>query len=167
MLSKIRVIFFVQVFCSLFIFSISNSNEEIAIEIDNPKFSEKGLDDKIYEIKADKGIKFANNLKLFIIEGKFKTENGTWIYLKADEGNYNQDSNIIELNKNINFYTDEQESLKSDIAIFYISKNIIEFYDNVRHLTENTIVTSNNSKVINNFNNISYEGNVFTEFKKN
>ena len=167
MLSTIKVIFFVQVFCSLFIFSISTSNEEIAVEIDNPKFSEKGLDDKIYEIKADKGIKFANNLKLFIIEGKFKTENGTWIYLKADEGTYNQDSSIIELNKNINFYTDEQESLKSDMAIFYISKDIIEFYDNVRHLTENTIVTSNNSKVINNFNNISYEGNVFTKFKKN
>ncbi len=167
MFSRIKVIFFVQVFCSLFIFSISNSNEEIAVEIDNPKFSEKGLDDKIYEIKADKGVKFANNLKLFIIEGKFKTENGTWIYLKADEGTYNQDSNIIELNKNINFYTDEQESLKSDMAIFYISKDIIEFYDNVRHLTENTIVTSNNSKVINNFNNISYEGNVFTKFKKN
>ena len=167
MFSRIKVIFFVQVCCSLFIFSISNSNEEIAVEIDNPKFSEKGLDDKIYEIKADKGIKFANNLKLFIIEGKFKTENGTWIYLKADEGTYNQDSNIIELNKNINFYTDEQESLKSDMAIFYISKDIIEFYDNVRHLTENTIVTSNNSKVINNFNNISYEGNVFTKFKKN
>ena len=167
MLSTIKVIFFVQVFCSLFIFSISTSNEEIAVEIDNPKFSEKGLDDKIYEIKADKGIKFANDLKLFIIEGKFKTENGTWIYLKADEGTYNQDSNIIELNKNINFYTDEQESLKSDMAIFYISKDIIEFYDNVRHLTENTIVTSNNSKVINNFNNISYEGDVFTKFKKN
>ena len=167
MLSTIKVIFFVQVFCSLFIFSIATSNEEIAIEIDNPKFSEKGLDDKIYEIKADKGIKFANNLKLFIIEGKFKTENGTWIYLKADEGTYNQDSNIIELNKNINFYTDEQESLESDMAIFYISKDIIEFYDNVRHLTENTIVTSNNSKVINNFNNISYEGDVFTKFKKN
>ena len=167
MLSTIKVIFFVQVFCSLFIFSISTSNEEIAVEIDNPKFSEKGLDDKIYEIKADKGIKFANNLKLFIIEGKFKTENGTWIYLKADEGTYNQDSSIIELNKNINFYTDEQESLKSDMAIFYISKDIIEFYDNVRHLTKNTIVTSNNSKVINNFNNISYEGNVFTKFKKN
>ena len=167
MLSTIKVIFFVQVFCSLFIFSISTSNEEIAVEIDNPKFSEKGLDDKIYEIKADKGIKFANNLKLFIIEGKFKTENGTWIYLKADEGTYNQDSNIIELNKNINFYTDEQESLKSDMAIFYISKDIIEFYDNVRHLTKNTIVTSNNSKVINNFNNISYEGDVFTKFKKN
>ena len=167
MLSTIKVIFFVQVFCSLFIFSISTSNEEIAVEIDNPKFSEKGLDDKIYEIKADKGIKFANNLKLFIIEGKFKTENGTWIYLKADEGTYNQESNIIELNKNINFYTDEHESLKSDMAIFYISKDIIEFYDNVRHLTENTIVTSNNSKVINNFNNISYEGDVFTKFKKN
>ena len=53
------------------------------------------------------------------------------------------------------------------MAIFYISKDIIEFYDNVRHLTENTIVTSNNSKVINNFNNISYEGNVSTKFKKN
>ena len=32
-------------------------SEELVIEIDNPKFSEKGLDDNIYEIKAKKGFK--------------------------------------------------------------------------------------------------------------
>ena len=29
-------------------------SEDLAIEIDNPRFSEKGLNDKVYEIKAKK-----------------------------------------------------------------------------------------------------------------
>ena len=31
--------------------------DELVIEIDNPKFSEKGLNDKVYEIKAKKALK--------------------------------------------------------------------------------------------------------------
>ena len=39
-----------------------------------------------------------NELKLFAIEGKFKTvKDGKWIYLEADKGNYFQDNNFIEL----------------------------------------------------------------------
>ena len=61
-------------------------SEDLAIEIDNPRFSEKGLNDKVYEIKAKKGLKFDNKLELFEVEGKFKTEkNGKWIYLVADK----------------------------------------------------------------------------------
>ena len=36
--------------------TISNS-EELVIEIDNPKFSEKDLNDNTFEIKAKKGLK--------------------------------------------------------------------------------------------------------------
>ena len=90
---------------SLIILFISTSltySEEVFIEIDNPRFSEKGLSDKTYEIKAEKGLKSDNELKLFAIEGKFKTvKDGKWIYLEADKGNYSQDNNFIELQENI------------------------------------------------------------------
>ena len=50
---------------SLIILFISTSltySEEVFIEIDNPRFSEKGLSDKTYEIKAEKGLKSDNEL---------------------------------------------------------------------------------------------------------
>ncbi len=56
------------------------SNENLEIEIDKPKFSEKGLDNRLYEIKAEKGIQREGNLELFIVEGKLRTDSGIWIY---------------------------------------------------------------------------------------
>ena len=76
------------------------------------RFSEKGLSDKTYEIKAEKGLKSDNELKLFAIEGKFKTvKDGKWIYLEADKGNYFQDNNFIELQENIIFYLTMEKNL--------------------------------------------------------
>ena len=65
--------------CSVifFLLIINSSANEVVIGVDNPKFSEKGLDDKIYEIKAKKGLKSGDDLKLFLIEAKFKTKEGT------------------------------------------------------------------------------------------
>ena len=92
-------------------------SEELVIEIDNPKFSEKGLNDRTYEIKAKKGLKSENELELFVVEGKFKTEkDGKWIYLKADKGKFNQNANHIKLEENIILYTDEGEKLRSHYA---------------------------------------------------
>ena len=85
------------------------SNENLEVEIDKPKFSEKGLDNRLYEIKAEKGIQREGNLELFIIEGKLRTDSGIWIYLNAKKGNYDQVNNLIELNGEINFYTDEED----------------------------------------------------------
>ena len=83
-------------------------SEELVIEIDNPKFSEKGLDDKTYEIKAKKGLKSDVQLKLFTVEGKFKSDtDGRWIYMEADQGTYDQTLNQIELERNIKFYFDK------------------------------------------------------------
>ncbi len=143
--------------------AISNDNSVI-VEIDNPKFSEKGLDDKTYEIKAKKGLRSDFALELFTVEGKFKTNNdGKWIYLEADQGKYQQSLNFIELKENISFYTDEGETLKSNYATFDMQKNIIELNDNVRHRNFETLIIADKSIVSNNFNLITYEGNVSTK----
>ena len=149
---------------SLVIFFISTSliySEESFIEIDNPKFSEKGLSDKTYEIKAEKGLKSDNVLKLFVIEGKFKTvKDGKWIYLEADKGSFSQDSNFIELQENIIFYTDEGEKLSSNYATFDIQNDIIELAENVSHKSLKGLILSDSSIITNNFNTINYSGNV-------
>jgi len=149
---------------SLIILFISTSlifSEELLIEIDNPKFSEKGLSDKTYEIKAEKGLRSDNDLKLFVIEGKFKTaKDGKWIYLEADKGNFSQDNNFIELQENIIFYTDDGEKLSSNYATFDIQNDIIELSENVSHESMKVLILSDSSTITNNFNKINYFGNV-------
>ena len=135
--------------------------DELVIEIDNPKFSEKGLNDKVYEIKAKKGLKTDNELKLFIVEGKFKTvENGKWIYLEAEKGNFSQTNNLIELESNIIFYTDDGEKIQSNYATFDMNENIIKLKENVSHESMKGIILSDSSIITNNFNKINYFGNV-------
>ena len=145
----------------LFILTSLTYSEEVFIEIDNPRFSEKGLSDKTYEIKAEKGLKSDNELKLFAIEGKFKTvEDGKWIYLEADKGNYSQDNNFIELQENIIFYTDDGEKLSSDYATFDMQKDIIQLLENVSHKSMRGLILSDSTTITNNFNKITYFGNV-------
>ena len=145
----------------LFILTSLTYSEEVVIEIDNPRFSEKGLSDRTYEIKAEKGLKSDNELKLFAIEGKFKTvKDGKWIYLEADKANYSQDNNFIELRENIIFYTDDGEKLSSNYATFDIQNDIIELTENVSHETMKGLILSDNSVITNNFNKITYFGNV-------
>ena len=136
-------------------------SEDLFIEIDNPKFSEKGLSDKTYEIKAEKGLKSDKELKLFVIEGKFKTaKDGKWIYLEADKGNFFQNNNFIELQENIIFYTDDGEKLSSNYATFDIQNDIIELAENVSHESMKGLILSDSSTITNNFNKITYFGNV-------
>ena len=136
-------------------------SEDLFIEIDNPRFSEKGLSDKTYEIKAKKGLKSDKELKLFAIEGKFKTvKDGKWIYLEANKGNYSQDNNFIELQENIIFYTDDGEKLSSNYATFDIQNDIIELAENVSHESIKGLILSDSSTITNNFNKITYFGNV-------
>ena len=140
------------------------SNENLEIEIDKPKFSEKGLDNRLYEIKAEKGIQREGNLELFIVEGKLRTDSGVWIYLNAKKGNFDQVKNLIELNGEINFYTDEEDRFQSDNAFFSINDDIIEFNNNVKHIRGTNIITANESKIRSNFNHIVYKGNVSTSY---
>ena len=138
-------------------------SEDLVIEIDNPKFSEKGLNDKVYEIKAKKGLKSNEELELFTVEGKFKTKkDGKWIYLKADIGNFSQTSNIIELKKNIIFYTDDGEKFHANHATFDMNNDIIRLKDSVSHESIDGKIISESSEISENFNTIIYTGNVET-----
>ncbi len=134
------------------------------IEIDRPKFSEKGLDNRLYEIKAEKGVQKGNDLELFIVEGKLRTDSGIWIYLNAETGKFNQIENLIELSGEINFYTDEEDRIRSDHAFFSINADLVEFNKNVEHITGNSIINADESKIKNNFNHIVYKGNVSTTY---
>tara|TARA_Y100000816_G_scaffold156481_1_gene111624 strand:+ start:1800 stop:2312 length:513 start_codon:yes stop_codon:yes gene_type:complete len=156
-----KIIFFTFFFIFFFI-SVSR-NEGLVVEIDNPRFSEKGLDDKTYEIKAAKGLRSDDELKLFTIEGKFKTDrDGKWVFLEAEKGYYFQSMSFIKLEKNIRFYTDEGEVLKSNFATFDMNNDIIKFIENVSHDSINGFIVADNSVVSQNFNKILYEGNVIT-----
>ena len=138
------------------------SNENLEIEIDKPKFSEKGLDNRLYEIKAEKGIQKEGHLELFIVEGKLRTDSGIWIYLNAKKGNFDKEENLIELKGEINFYTDEEDRFQSDSALFSINDDLVEFNTNVKHIRGSSIITADESKIKSNFNHIIYEGNVST-----
>ena len=138
------------------------SNDNLEVEIDKPKFSEKGLDNRLYEIKAEKGIQREDNLELFMVEGKLRTDSGIWIYLSAKKGNFNQVENLIELKGEINFYTDEEDRFRSDNALFSINTNLLEFNINVKHTKGSNIITADETTIRDNLNHIVYKGNVST-----
>ena len=136
-------------------------SDELIVEIDNPKFSEKGLNDKVYEIKAEKGFKSESALELLTVECKFKKKKkGRWIYLEADKGNFSQETNHIELENNIIFYTDDGEKIKSDRASFDMNNDVIKLNDKVSHESIKGLILSDSSIITNNFNKIIYLGNV-------
>ena len=134
------------------------------IEIDNPKFSEKGLDKRLFEIKAERGIQKENYLELFIVEGKLRTDSGIWIYLNAEKGNYNQVESLIKLSGDVTFYTDEDDQFQSDYALFSTKNDLIEFKENIKHLKGKNMITANQSKIKKDFSHIIYEGNISTSF---
>lgn len=160
--SNLRSFLIYILFSFLLSFNLNASENDLTIEIDNPRFSEKGLDEKQYEIKAERGLKSGENLKLFFVEGKFKTSGGTWIYLKADTGEYNQLSNMIDLNRNIEIVSDRNDSIIADGANFDLANDIILLKKNIVYKKNKNTVTSDSSKIIDNFNYITYQGNVIT-----
>ena len=153
----------------LFFLSVSNAtanDSETFIEIDQPRFSEKGLDQKSYEIKAQKGLRSSEKLVLFDVEGKFKTNDGLWIYMNADEGNYEQAKNTIKLSDNVQFYTDDGDKITSSNAIFKMNEDIIILKKNVFHENKELRIKSDRTTISNNFDEILHEGNVLTEILK-
>ena len=153
----------------LFLLSVSKAtanDSETIIEIDQPRFSEKGLDQKSYEIKAQKGLRSSDKLILFNVEGKFKTDNGLWIYMNANEGDYEQTKNIIKLSDNVRFYTDDGDKISSNNAIFKMDEDLIIFKKNVFHENKELKIKSDTTTISNNFDDILHEGNVITEILK-
>ena len=54
----------------------------------------------------------------------------------------------------------------SENAIFKMNEDLIIFRNNVSHENADSIIKSSTVTVSNNFNNIVYEGHVFTEISK-
>ena len=153
----------------LFFSSILNAtanDSETVIEIDQPRFSEKGLDQKSYEIKAQKGLRSNEKLVLFNVEGKFKTNDGLWIYMNANEGDYEQTKNTIKLSDNVKFYTDAGDKITSNSAIFKMDEDLIILRKNVFHENKGLRIKSDTTTISNNFDNILHEGNVISEILK-
>ena len=157
----VKFFIFTIIFLSHVYSAYPDENSQL-IEIDNPRFTEKGLDDKIYEIKAKKGLQSSDYLELTEVEGKFKTDNNTWIFLKADTGIFSQSTNVIQLKDNIIFYTENNESFKSDIATFDMKKDIVKL-TNIKHKREDNLIIADRSVINDDFSKIIYEGNVITK----
>ena len=141
--------------------ALANDSETI-IEIDQPRFSEKGLDQKSYEIKAERGLRSSEKLILFDVEGKFKTNDGLWIYMNANEGDYEQAKNTIKLYDDVEFYTDDGDKITSSNGIFKMDEDLIILRKNVFHENKELTIKSDTTTISSNFNNIFHEGNVIT-----
>lgn len=158
--------FFIFILYFLISLNVAASDSENIIEIDQPRFSEKGLDQKSYEIKAQKGHRSSKKLILFKVEGKFKTNDGLWIYMNANEGNYEQTKNIIKLSDNVEFYTDDGDKITSNNAVFKMDEDLIILKKNVFHENKELRIKSDMTTISNSFDNILHEGNVITEISK-
>ena len=158
--------FFIFILFLLSVLKATANDSDTIIEIDQPRFSEKGLDQKLYEIKAQKGLRSRDKLVLFDVEGKFKTNDGLWIYMNANEGDYEQTKNIIKLSDNVRFYTDDGDKISSNNAIFKMDEDLIIFKKNVFHENKELKIKSDTTTISNNFYNILHEGNVITEILK-
>jgi len=158
--------FFIFILFLLSVLKATANDSDTIIEIDQPRFSEKGLDQKLYEIKAQKGLRSRDKLVLFDVEGKFKTNDGLWIYMNANEGDYEQTKNIIKLSDNVQFYTDDGDKISSNNAIYKLDEDLIIFKKNVFHENKELKIKSDTTTISNNFYNILHEGNVITEILK-
>lgn len=131
-----------------------------SIEITNPIFTIKGVDETPYEIKAEKGVQEGDFLNLYMIEGKLKNKDNVWVYLNADEGNFNQNDGMVSLFKNIIVYTDKNEKIYSDFALVDTKQKIITLDKNVKYESDMGTITADHSVIKNDFSNIIYSGNV-------
>ncbi len=141
-------------------------NTETPIEIANPVFTTKGVNEIPYTIKAASGVQRGDDLELFQIEGKIKNRENIWIYLNADKGNYNQISQVVFLFKNIEVYTDNKEKLISDEAIIDLQKDTITLLYNVKYENQINRIESDKSVITDNFQNFEYFGNVRTNINR-
>tara|TARA_B100000965_G_scaffold336540_1_gene302885 strand:- start:1516 stop:2028 length:513 start_codon:yes stop_codon:yes gene_type:complete len=143
-------------------YSISE-NIETPIEIANPIFTTKGVNELPYTIKASLGIQQGDDLELFEIEGKIKNRDNIWIYINADKGNYNQISQVVYLLNNVEVYTDEEERLLSDEAIIDIKEDTITLISNVKYNNKDNKIEADRSIITNKFKSFEYFGNVKTK----
>ena len=152
----------------LFLFGFKSNAEENqnTVEIKNPIFTTKSIDGNPYEIKANKGYQRENYLDLFVIEAKLKSNDDIWIYLSADKGTFNQLSNEILLESNIEIYTETGEKIFAELAYVNINNKIITLEKNVKYHDTNIFISADKSVINNEFSNIKYYGNVKSKIIK-
>ncbi len=157
-------IIFSYVFLLFFLHTSHSITEtiETPIEISNPIFTTKGINEMPYTIKASSGIQKGDNIELYHIEGKIKNRDNIWIYLNAEKGNYNQISQVVFLYQNIEVYTDNEEILLSDEAIVDIQQDKITLISNVKYENKISTIEADKSVISNDFQNFDYSGSVKT-----
>jgi len=153
-------------FSLFFIFYDVFAEDNNVVEMKNPIFTTKGIDGNPYEIKAEKGFQNEDFLDLLNIEAKLKTDKGVWIYLNADKGTFNQLSGKIELENNIEVYTELEEKIYADLAKVNTNDKMIMLIDNVKYQDSNITITADKSIISDEFSNITYSGNVKSKVLK-
>ena len=153
-------------FSLFFILYDAFADDNNVVEMKNPIFTTKGIDGNPYEIKAEKGFQNKDFLDLLVIEAKLKTDKGVWIYLNADSGTFNQLSGKIELQSNIEVYTELEEKIYADLAKVNTNDKMITLIDNVKYQDSNIIITADKSLISGEFSNITYLGNVKSKILK-
>ena len=168
MISKNKKILMHLFIIFLFFFGFQSKAEENqnTIEIKNPIFTTKSIDGSPYEIKAEKGLQRENNLDLFVIEAKLKTNNDIWIYLNADKGTFNQSSGEILLESNIEIYTETDEKIFAELANVNTNGKIITLKKNVKYQDSNIFISADESIINDDFSSITYYGNVKSKILK-
>ena len=168
MISKNKKILMHLFIIFLFFFGFQSMAEENqnTIEIKNPIFTTKSIDGSPYEIKAEKGLQRENNLDLFVIEAKLKTNNDIWIYLNADKGTFNQSSGEILLESNIEIYTETDEKIFAELANVNTNGKIITLKKNVKYQDSNIFISADESIINDDFSSITYYGNVKSKILK-
>ena len=154
------------IFLLFFGFQSNAEENQNTIEIKNPIFTTKSIDGSPYEIKAEKGLQRENNLDLFVIEAKLKTNNDIWIYLNADKGTFNQSNGEILLESNIEIYTETDEKIFAELANVNTNSKIISLKKNVKYQDSNIFISADESIINDDFSSITYYGNVKSKILK-
>ena len=142
---------------------IDSLNENLTpgvIEILNPTFVNKGLDENPYEIAAKKGIQINEDIELYAVTGKFTDKDKKLIYISADKGYYSQNQQVIELTGNVLMYDDLGNKMSTENAIIDIEIKKVVLINKVISITDTSEIQSDSSIVDDENDLITYSGNV-------
>ena len=147
---------------------IDSLNENLTpgvIEILNPTFVNKGLDENPYEIAAKKGIQINEDIELYAVTGKFTDKDKKLIYISADKGYYSQNKQVIELTCNVLIYDDLGNKTSAENVIIDIEIKKVVLTNKVISVTETSEIQANSSIVDDENSLITYTGNVKVKIK--
>jgi hypothetical protein len=147
---------------------IDSLNENLTpgvVEILNPTFVNKGLDQNPYEIAAKKGIQINEDIELYTVTGKFTDKDKKLIYISADKGYYNQNQQVIELTGNVLMHDDSGNKTSTENATIDIEIKKVVLTNKVISVTETSEIQANSSIVDDENSLITYTGNVKVKIK--